>query len=460
MPRAKPRLASFPTLQPHAAGIDVHAARHWVAVPPGSAPPHRPPPRRGPLPPHVRAFGACTADLDALADWLRDCGVTDVAMEATGVYWVPLFELLERRGFAVILVDPRQTRQVTGRPKSDRLDCQWIQRLHGCGLLAASFRPSDDIVVLRGFLRQRQRLIQDAARQVQHMQKALEQMNVKLTEVVSDIAGVTGLAILHAIRRGERDPAALARLRHPRCRASEAEIARALCGTWRAEHLFALEQALAVYETYQRLLATCDQRIATCLQSFTDRSAGRPLPAKRRHSRKATALHVDARALCHRLAGVDLTGIEGIDEATALVVLSEVGTDMTKFPTAKHFASWLGLCPNHRGSGGAIKSRQVRRGCNRAAKALRLAAQGCCHAKNAMGGFYRRIRARCGGPKAVVATARKIAERVWRLLRFGADYVRLGEAEYQAQYRRKLEKNLAKRAAELGYRLVPTAAPA
>jgi len=460
VPRAKPRVASFPTLQPHAAGIDVHAAQHWVAVPPGSAPPHRRPPRRDLLPPHVRAFGACTADLHALADWLGECGVTAVAMEATGVYWIPLFELLERRGFAVILVDPRQTRQVTGRPKSDRLDCQWIQRLHSCGLLAASFRPADDIVVLRGFLRQRQRLVQDAGRPVQHVQKALEEMNVKLTEVVSDIVGVTGLAILQAIRRGERDPAALARLRHPRCRASEADIARALGGTWRAEHLFALDQALAVYETYQRLLGACDERIAACLRGFTDRSGVRPLPAKRAHSRKATALHVDARSLCHRLAGVDLTAIEGIDEATALVVLSEVGPEMAKFPTAKHFASWLGLCPSHRGSAGKIASRHVRRGCNRAAKALRLAAQGCHHAKNAMGGFYRRIQARCGGPKAVVATARKIAERVWRLLTYGADYVRLGEAEYAARYRRKQEKNLAKRAAELGYTLVPTAAPA
>jgi transposase len=233
---------------PHAAGIDVHAAQHWVAVPPEAAPP-LPADHAPNLPPHVRKFGACTADLEALADWLGACGVTTVALESTGVYWIPLFELLERRGFQVFLVDPRQTRQVSGRPKTDVLDCQWIQRLHSYGLWAASFRPEDQVVVLRSYLRQRQMLLRYAGQHVQHVQKALEQMNVKLAEVVSDVTGVTGLAIIQAILAGQRDPLELAKLRHSKCHRTEAEIARALYGNWREEHLFALRQALELYET-------------------------------------------------------------------------------------------------------------------------------------------------------------------------------------------------------------------
>lgn len=384
MARHKSRLDALPVLNPHTAGIDIHAAVHWVAVPPDSAPPD---PNQPPeLPPEVRSFGACTADLQQIADWLTRCGVTSVAMESTGIYWIPLFELLERRGFTVLLVDPRQTRQVSGRPKSDRLDCQWIRRLHACGLLAGSFRPADDIVVLRGYLRQRQTLIGDAGRHVQHMQKALEQMNVKLTEVVSDVVGVTGLAILKAILRGERDAKKLAELRHGTCKRSEADIARALEGTWREEHLFALKQAMELYELYQRLLIECDRQVETCLKSFADKSKGVTLPTKlRRGGRTTNEPHFDARSLLHRLAGADLTVIEGIEASTALVLLSEIGPDMSKFPSVKHVTSWLGLCPQHQGSAGKVKSRRVRRGANRAAKALRMAAQGSYRAEACVG---------------------------------------------------------------------------
>jgi hypothetical protein len=314
MPRR--RIETFPVQHPHAAGIDVHAATHWVAVPPGSAGPTRVGEN---LPPNVRQFGAYTTDLEAIADWLKQCGVDTVAMESTGVYWIALFELLEQRGFTVLLVDPRQTRQVTGRPKSDRLDCQWIQRLHSCGLLAASFRPSDDIVVLRGYLRQRQSLIADAGRHVQHMQKALEQMNVKLTEVVSDVVGLTGLSIIRAILRDERDPLVLAKLRHENCHTSEEEIARALAGSWREEHLFVLRQAVTLYDTFQELIKACDEKVAVCLNRFADRSGGRALPTKpRRRGRVTNDPRFDARTLCHRLAGVDLTAIEGISLPCAL----------------------------------------------------------------------------------------------------------------------------------------------
>ncbi len=440
---------------PHAAGIDVHAAVHWVAVPPGSAPP--PPADPAPnLPPHVRSFGACTADLQQLADWLTRCGVKTVAMESTGVYWIPLFELLEARGFEVYLVEPRQSRHAPGRPKSDVLDCQWLQRLHGYGLLSASFRPADQVVVLRSYLRQRQMLLGYAGQHVQHMQKALEQMNVKLAEVVSDVTGVTGMAIIRAILSGQREPPRLAALRDGRCKRTEAEIARALHGNWRAEHLFALRQAVDLYEFYRQQVRACDERLQAQLATFADRSAGRPVPPRpRRRARRPNGPSFAAREALYRLSGVDLTALEGIDEATALVILSEVGPDVSRFPTAKHFTSWLGLCPQHRSSAGAVSSRRIRRGMSRAGRALRLAVQSCHHARHALGAFYRRIRARAGAPKAVVATARKLAERVYGLLRRGEAYVREDVEAYEAAYRARVVKGLARRAAEMGYRLQP-----
>jgi transposase len=440
---------------PQAAGIDVHAAEHWVAVPPVPAPvPAADHPPK--LPPHVRRFGTCTADLELLADWLHSCGITTVAMESTGVYWIPLFELLERRGFQVCLVDPRQSKRAPGRPKTDYLDCQWLQRLHSYGLLSASFRPNDEVVVLRSYLRQRQMLIEYTAQHIQHMQKALEQMNVKLTEVVSDVTGVTGMTIIKAIVRGQRDPLELAKYRNDKCKRTEAEIARALYGNWRDEHLFALEQAVELYEFYQRQVRACDLKLSAYLGRFADQRGGQKLPPKaRQRKRRNNTPTFDVRNALYRMSGQDLTVIEGIDESTALVILSEIGADMSKFPTVKQFVSWLGLCPQHQGSAGKIRSRRVRRGSNRAARALRLAAQGCHRAKNALGAFYRRIQARAGGGKAVVATARKIAERVYRVLKYGAEYVRQEMAAYEEAYRLRLLKGLARKATELGYQLVP-----
>lgn len=443
--------------QRHAAGIDVHAAVHFVAVPAEDVPAGfvNPDPK---LPPGVRKFSTHTADLEALAAWLKECGVQTVAMESTGVYWIALFDLLASRGLAVILVDPRQSKHAPGRPKSDVLDCQWLRRLHSYGLLTASFRPADEIVAWRSFQRQREMLIRFAAQHVQHMQKALEEMNVKLTEVVSDIVGQTGLKIIKAIVGGERDPLQLAKYRHERCHATEAEIARALYGTWRAEHLFVLQQALELYEFYHRQLAACDRQIEQCLRRMEDKSQGAslpPSPRQRRRQPEKNEPRFGARALLFRLSGVDLTLIEGISETTALVILSELGTDLSAFPHEKNFVSWLGLCPQHRGSGGKIFSRRVRRGANRVARALRMAAQGCHHAKNAMGAFYRRIQARCGGSKAIVATARKLAERVYRMLRYGQEYVRQGEQAYEEAYRLRTVQSLARKAASMGFKLVP-----
>jgi transposase len=453
-----PRSVADPGLRianPHAAGIDVHSREHWVCVPAGSVP-SRPKGQPANLPANVRAFGTCTPDLEQLADWLFACGVTTIAMEATGVYWIALLELLERRGFAVILVDPRQTRQVSGRPQSDVLSCQWIQRLHSYGLLSASFRPDDETCVLRGYLRQRQLLIADAGRATQHMQKALEQLNVKLTETISDITGVTGMLIVKAIVRGQRDARELAKYRNEHCKCTLEQLARALQGNWRDEHLFALRQALKTYEHLRRQLAECDRCIKDYLKGLADKSGGAVLPPRAAASaHKATEPKFDARALLFRWSGQDLTVIEGIDQCTALTVLAEIGIDTSKWPTASHFVSWLGLCPQHRGSAGKIKNRRLRGGASRAARAFRLAGQGCHHAKHALGAFYRRVQARAGGRTAVIATARKIACRVYRLLKYGEKYVRQEMAAYEAQFRIKTTKGLAKKAAALGYKLVP-----
>jgi len=434
---------------PDAAGIDVGADAHWVSVPEDRAAEQ------------VQRFGTCTADLEAIADWLQACAVTTVAMESTGVYWVPLYELLEGRGFHVLLVDARQVARAPGRPKTDVKDCQWIQRLHSYGLLSAAFRPQDQVVVLRAYLRQRDMLVTYAGQHIQHMQKALEQMNVKLTEVVSDITGVTGMSIIQAILRGRRDPQQLAKLRDPRCKESEATIARALLGNWRPEHLFALQQALALYEFYHQQISACDQAIEAHLRTFTDKSGGEVLPCRpRRRKREANEPRFDARARLHCLCGVDLTEIEGIDETTALVLLSEIGMDMSRWPSLKHFCSWLGLCPQHKISGGKILNRRVRRGASRAKRCLRLAARSLHHSKSALGAFFRRIKARQGTPMAITAAAHKLARFVYSLLKHGTAYVAQEMADYEAKYRERKLQAVSRQAHALGFHLVPVAVAA
>lgn len=453
MPQRKQKTSpSKPTLPPqlaavnlHAAGIDVGAEAHFVAVPPSDDP--QP----------VRSCGAYTADLDSLADWLLMCGITTVALESTGVYWIPLFELLEARGFEVFLVDPQQVQKIKGRPKSDVHDCQWIQRLHTFGLLARAFRPTDQVCVLRSYLRQRAMLLTYAAQHIQHMQKALTQMNIKLQHVVSDITGVTGLAILRAILAGERDPATLAQLRDYRCKHDEATIARALQGNWREEHLLALAQAVALYDVYHQKRTECDRQIETYLQTFADRSDGQPLPPparRRKRGRNQPAFAV--REPLHRLTGLDLTQIEGMDATTSLVILSEIGLDMTRWPTVKHFTSWLGLCPHHRVSGGKVLSRRTKPCANRAATAFRLAAAALHHSQSALGAFFRRMKARLGAPKAITATAHKLARLVYTMLKHGTAYVQQGMDEYEQQYRDRTVKNLTRRAQTFGYTLVKT----
>jgi transposase len=436
-------------LNPYAAGIDIGEAEHWVAVPAhcDSQP--------------VRRFGTFSVGLHALATWLLACGITTVAMESTGIYWITLFELLESRGLEVVLIDPRQAKRAPGRPKSDVLDSQWLQRLHTYGLLCGAFRPDEQVCVLRAYLRQRQMLISCAAEHIQHMQKALQQMNLKLTQVVSDITGVTGMAILKAILAGERDRLQLAKLRDPRCKHAESDIAKALEGTWRAEHLFALRQALELYEFYQQQRLACDQQIEAHLHTFADQSDGQPLPkASKTKKPKANAPSFDARTLLYQMSGVDLTAIEGIEASTALVVLSEIGTDMSRWPSVKQFSSWLGLSPQHRISGGRVLSRRVRPGAQRAALALRLAANSLHRSQSAMGAFFRRIKARHGTPKAITATAHKLARLIYSLLKNGSAYVQKEMESYEAQYVERKVKSMAKQAMALGYELVPVSAEA
>ena len=343
----------------NAAGIDVGASSNFVAVPAARA--DQP----------VREFGAFTADLYRLAEWLAGCEVETVVMESTGVYWIPFFGVLEERGFRVMLVDPRRIKNVPGR-KTDVLDCQWLQQLHTYGLLSGAFRPGGDIRRLRSYLRQRSMLVRCAAQHIQHMQKALTQMNVKLQHVISDITGNTGTDIIQAIVDGERDPRKLAKLRNYRIRADEETIVKSLQGHWRQEHILELTQALELYRVYQGKIAECDRQIEDQLGSFEDRSDG-PAPATDRKRRQKNAPQFDVRSHLYRMTGVDLTQIDGVDGYTALRVVSEVGTDMTKWPSGKHFASWLGLSPNNRITGGRIISSRTKPSANRAAAALRLA---------------------------------------------------------------------------------------
>ena len=335
--------AELSQLNLNAAGIDVGATSHFVAVPQDRA--EQP----------VREFEAFTADLYRLADWLAECGVETVVMESTGVYWIPLFGVLEERGFQAMLVDPRRIKNVSGR-KTDVLDCQWLQQLHTYGLLSGAFRPDAEIRRLRSYLRQRAMLVQYASHHIQHMQKALTQMNVKLQHVISNITGRTGMDIIEAIVDGERDPRKLAQFRRPGMKADEATIAKSLQGHWREEHIFELTQALELYRFYQDKIAECDREIEAQLERFEDLSdGGSPADNGRRRS-QGNAPRFDIRAHLYRMTGVDLTRIDGIDGFTALKVISEIGTDMTKWPSAKHFASWLGLSPDNRITGGRVMS--------------------------------------------------------------------------------------------------------
>jgi transposase len=437
---------SLPQLNANAAGIDVGATAHFVAVPAD----------RDAEP--VREFGPFTNDLYRLAEWLTTCGIETVALESTGVYWIPLFQVLEERGFEVKLVDARQLKRVPGR-KSDVLDCQWLQQLHTFGLLAGAFRPDDQICVLRSYMRQRAMLVTYAGQHVQHLQKALVQMNLQLQVVLDDVTGATGMKIIRAVLAGERDPHRLAALRHGKCKHSEATIAEALRGNWREEHLFALEQAVELVEAYQAKIAACDARIQAHLQRFAVRGTDDPPSPGPAHRADRNDLSFDATAELYRLTGVDLTLIPGLGAHTLLKVLSEIGLDMTRWPSAKQFGSWLGLAPNNRVSGGRVLSRRTTPTANRAATALRVAAQSLHRSKSALGAFLRRKAAHLGMPKAITATAYKLARIIYSMLTHGTDFVEPGQDAYERAYTARVVRSLSRRANELGYTLVKHDAP-
>jgi transposase len=435
--------SGLPLLHRHAAGIDVGSFSHWVCVGADVEP---------------REFPAHTDGLKALAAWLHEQQITTVALESTGIYWVALYELLESAGFDVLMADPSYTKQVKGRPKTDRRDCQWIQRLHAHGLLAAAFRPDEDTCVLRSYLRLRANHVRYAGQHIQHMHKALEVMNVKLPEVVSDITGMTGMAILKDILAGVRDPLQLAKHRDRRCKNTESAIAQALNGSYRDEHLFALEQALAGWQFYQQQLRAVDAQIEMQLRAMKKRQELPPLPPKPRLcKRKANEPRFDVRTTLYYVTGVDLTTLEGIDVVTALVVVSEIGTDMTRWPTVKHFCSWLGLCPHWKKTGGRVKSSRTRPGSNRAANALRLGASTLHRNKAALGAYFRRMKSRLGAASAITATAHKMARLLYNLLRHGKAYVQQTQEEYETQQHERQVRSLRRRARSLGLELVERA---
>jgi len=419
-----------------AAGIDVGSKSHFVAVPEGVDPEP------------VREFSTFTDDLERLADWIISCGVTTVAMESTGIYWIPVFEILESRGLEVKLVNARHVKNVPGR-KSDVLDCQWLQQLHTYGLLRGAFRPADQVVALRAYVRQRATLVKVSGSHIQHMQKAMSQMNLQLHNVVTDITGVTGMRIIKSIVAGERDPHKLAAFRDKRCKNDVQTIARSLRGNYRPEHLFSLQQAVELYDFYLSKIDECDRQILQQLRLFD----GKDTEENSGGNGKPPAT-VDEALM--RMSGVDLTTIDGIETASALKIIAEVGIDMSRWKSDKHFASWMALSPGAKISGGKVLSSATKKIANRAAQAFRLAAYGLARSKSALGAYFRRQKARLGAPKAITATAHKLARLVYAMLKNGTSYVDVGQDYYEERYQARVIQNLKRKAKHLGFELIPT----
>lgn len=429
-------------VNPNAAAVDIGSTMHMAAVNPDID-----------IMP-VRAFGTFTQDLHDLADWFRSCGVTSVAMESTGVYWIPAFEILEAHGFEVILVNARYAKNVPGR-KTDVSDAGWLRQLHSYGLLRGSFRPEAEIATLRAYMRQRERLTEYAAAHIQHMQKALMEMNLQLHHVVSDITGATGMKIIRAIVAGERNPDVLADYRDVRCKSSPETIRAALVGNDRAEHVFALAQSLDLYDFYKAKIAECDHRLEAAVSALSVKEKGDlpPLPKARIKGRQVNAPAFDIRASLYGVLGTDLTQIHGLGPSLALKLVAECGTDLRAWKTAKHFTSWLCLAPGNKISGGKLLSSKTRRSSSRAAALLRLAATTIGRSDTALGAFYRRLSARIGKQKAVTATARKIAVLFYNAVRHGMTYQDQGAAAYDERHRQRVLANLQRRARTLGYAL-------
>jgi len=442
-----PKLEALEQINLNAAGLDIGDDDIYVAVPEG----------RDEV--SVRVFHTFTRDLYALADWLEACGVETVAMESTGVYWIPTYEILEERGFEVYLVNARDVKNVPER-KTDILDCQWIQQLHTYGLLRPSFRPPEEICALRALVRHRDSLIRSCGAEIQRMQKALQQMNVKLTNVISDITGVTGMNIIRDIVGGERDPHDLAKHRDFRCKKSEEEIAKSLEGNYKPEHIFALKQALEAYDFYRGQIKACDVEIEKQYKTFEPKVdvTEHPLEPGKQTNPRGNEPDFDLRLHLYQMGGVDLTRIPGINVLTVQKVLSETGVDMSAWPTVKHFASWLSLCPHNDKTGGKVIRSKTKKTQNRAAAALRMSVQSLFHSKSALGGYYRSMRAKLGKPEAVTATAHKLARIIYAMLKNQTEYRDPAEGYYEGQAGQRAINNLKRKAKKMGFELVPNQA--
>jgi transposase len=439
---------SLTVLNPHAAGMDIDSEVVWVSVPAD----------RDAEP--VRWFPMTTPDLIALAEWLTACRIETIAMEATGVYWIAPYEILEERGLKVFLVNAHHAKNLPGR-KSDESDCVWLRRLHTFGLLTNSFRPDSEICAVRAYMRHRAGLLEHRAAHIQHMQKALRQMNVLLSPTVKDITGVTGMAIIRAILAGERDPLKLAALRNPKCAQPESEFIKALTGNYREEHVFALKQAVALYDAYTEQILECDRQIERTFAALTPVHTDELPPldtSDKRNTHSKNALTYDVRSQLYQVLGVDLVAVDGLHETTALTIITEIGTDMSRWADEKHFCSWLGLAPHQDKSGGKVLRSHTLKTSNRAGQAFRLAAQAVSKTDTAYGAFFRRLRARHGPQKAIVATAHKIARTVYFMLKHRQPFRRTNAEDYTQQEREREIARLKKKASKLGFTLAPESA--
>lgn len=433
-------------INPDTAGIDIGSEFHFVNVGEDRAEKN------------VRKYGAYTSDLKELIAWLKECRITSVAMESTGVYWIPLYQMLEKAGFDVVLVNARHIKSVAGRPKTDVNDCQWIRRLHSYGLLQASFRPGNEICEIRSLTRHREELVMGMSRHVHHMQKALQQSNIRLDKAVSDITGLTGMLIIEAILKGERNPVELAKLRNRRIKASESEVAKALEGDYRAEHLFVLKQAYNSYKFTSEQIIEIDKEIKSRLEALEQKVDPnlKPLPASTAGSKRSNSNQpaFDIRLYLYKSFGVDLTQVNGLQSSTVLTLLSEIGADLSSWQSDKKFASWLGLCVNKEVSSNRVLKNRTRKVSNRASIAFRMAAVSLKNSKCYLGVFYRRIRARAGGPKAITATARKLAVIFYNMVKYQKEYKAIDVATYDLNYKNRVLKNLKSKARNFGYEIV------
>ncbi len=444
--KRKTQVKYLHVLQPDAAGIDVGANEIYVAVSDE---------RSGKS---VRRFDTFTDDLHEAAKWLKECDIESIAMESTGVYWIPIFQILDAYGFEVVLVNARHVKNVPGR-KTDVKDCQWLQYLHSVGLLRASFRPDQDICTVRSLLRHRDNMVKAASSHVQHIQKSLTQMNLQIHNVISDITGVTGLAIIDAILAGERNPDILADLKDPRIKADKQKIVKSLIGDYRSEHIFTLKQTLQSYRNYRQMIRDCDAEIESHLKKFESRinldtSSSPPSKGSKRKP-KGNEPDFDLKTHMHRILGTDLTRIDGISDLTAHVFFTEVGPDLSKFKNANHFCSWLGLCPDNKISGGKILSSHTRPGSNRLAQALRLSANSLWNSKSYLGNYFRRMRSRHGAPKAITATAHKLARIIFHLVENQKAFDDTVFSEQEKIHQKRLKKRIISQAKSLGLHLVP-----